>query len=306
MRSLDWFLVLLLIVGAVGSKALKFGASEGAEKRSSSSISGNPRRPAPLGHIPRAWDMETKDWLMALPRSKRNEIPAHAPIPHEGVILENGKRSSSSGSAFSVSDGGVWLTARHVVEGCDTIWVQIAPNRALKVQRAITHPRADVAVLKTRGGPSGLMLSDAQPRHGDDAFNIGFPRGMPGAVHGRYLGETTMRHRGHRGFREMVNVWSEVSRIPGRFGSLGGLSGGAVFDDTGRVIGVVEAESRRRGRVMTGRPKTINEILELARVNVKPGDTAGGGFTQNDYPKAARRLITNLRIARVVCRVDAF
>ena len=306
MRRLDWFLVLLLIVGAVGSKVLKFGGDGGVEKRSSSSILGNPRRPAPLGHIPRAWDMETKDWLTALPRSKRNEIPAHAPIPHEGVIFDNDKRSSSSGSAFSVSDGGVWLTARHVVEGCDTIWVQIASKRALKVRRTITHPRADVAVLTTRGGPSGLMLSYAPPRPGDDAFNIGFPRGVPGAVHVRYLGETAMRHRGHMGFREKVNVWGEVSRIPGRFGSLGGLSGGAVFDDTGRVIGVVEAESRRRGRIMTGKTKTISEILKLARVNMKPGDTAGGEFTQNDYPKAARRLITTLRIARVVCRIDAF
>ena len=64
MRGLDWFLVLLLIVGAVGSKAIKFGGIEGVEKRSSSSIHGNPRRPAPLGHVPRAWDMETKDWLI--------------------------------------------------------------------------------------------------------------------------------------------------------------------------------------------------------------------------------------------------
>ena len=57
---------------------------------------------------------------------------------------------------------------------------------------------------------------------------------------------------------------------------------------------------------MTGKTKTISEILKLARVNVKPGDTASGEFTQNDYPKAARRLITTLRIARVVCRIDAF
>ena len=306
MRRLDWFLVFLLILGAVGSKITDFGGIGGAERRSSSSIRGNPRRPEPLDHIPRAWDMETKDWLTALPRSKRNEIPAHAPIPHEGMILDHGKRSSSSGSAFSLSDSGVWLTARHVVEGCHAIWVQIAPQKALKVRRTIIHPRADVAVLTTRGGPSGLTLSDAQLRRGDNAFKIGFPKGVPGAVHGRYLGETAMRHRGRNSYREKVNVWSEVSRIPSRFGSLGGLSGGPVFDDTGRIIGIVEAESRRRGRIMTGKPKSINEILKLARVKVKPSETIGGGFSEKDYPRAARRLITTLRIARVICRVDAF
>jgi hypothetical protein len=55
---------------------------------------------------------------------------------------------------------------------------------------------------------------------------------------------------------------------------------------------------------MTAKPKTMREIIKRARVNVKPGETAGGGFSQNAYPQAARRLITTLRIARVVCRVN--
>ena len=304
MRRLDWFLILLLIVGAVGGKILNLGDDDGAQERPPDTIRDQPRRPEPRGYAPRVWGMETKGWLTALPKSKRNEIPAHAPIPHEGVILDDGKRSSTTGSAFSLSDDGVWLTARHVAEGCDTTWIQIAPKKALKVRRTIIHPRADVAVLTTRGGPSGLTLSDAQPRRGDAAFKIGFPKGAPGAVHGSYLGEIAMRHRGRNGYREKVNVWSEVSRIPGQFGSLGGLSGGAVFDDTGRIIGVVEAESRRRGRIMTAKPRTMREIITRAQVNVKPGETAGGGFSRNAYPQAARRLITTLRIARVVCRVN--
>ena len=306
MRPLDWFLFLLLIVAAVGSEFLGFGEKDGAEEQPSAAIRGNPRRPATQGYSPRAWDMETKDWLTLLPKSSRNEIPAHAPIPYEGVILDNGKRSSTTGSAFSLSDDGVWLTARHVAEGCDTTWIQISPKKALKVQRTILHPRADVAVLTTNGGPAGLRLSDVQPQRGGNAFKIGFPRGAPGAVNGRFLGESTMRHRGRNGYREKVNVWSEVSRIPGWFGSLGGLSGGAVFDNTGQIIGVVEAESRRRGRIMTAKPRTMREILKRARVNVKPGESTGGVFSPNAYPQAARHLITTLRIARVVCRVNAF
>ena len=306
MRRLDWFLILLLIIGAVGGEIIGLGDGDGAEEQPSAAIHGNPRRPATQGYSPRAWDMETKEWLTLLPKSSRNEIPTHAPIPHEGVILDNGKRSSTTGSAFSLSDEGVWLTARHVAEGCNTTWIQIAPKKVLKVRRTILHPRADVAVLTTDGGPAGLTLSDVQPRRGSNAFKIGFPKGAPGAVNGRFLGETTMRHRGRNGYREKVNVWSEVSRIPDRFGSLGGLSGGAVFDDAGQIIGVVEAESRRRGRIMTAKPRTMREILKRARVNVKPGESAGGVFSPNTYPQAARHLITTLRIARVVCHVKAF
>ena len=201
MRRLDWFLILLLIVGAVGGKILNLGDDDGAQERPPEPSVTSPAGGA-AGYAPRVWGMETKGWLTALPKSKRNEIPAHAPIPHEGVILDDGKRSSTTGSAFSLSDDGVWLTARHVAEGCDTTWIQIAPKKALKVRRTIIHPRADVAVLTTRGGPSGLTLSDAQPRRGDAAFKIGFPKGAPGAVHGSYLGEIAMRHRGRNGYRE--------------------------------------------------------------------------------------------------------
>ena len=135
MRRLDWFLILLLIVGAVGGKILNLGDDDGAQERPPDTIRDHPRRPEPRGYAPRVWGMETEDWLTALPKSKRNEIPAHAPIPHEGVILDDGKRSSTTGSAFSLSDDGVWLTARHVAEGCDTSWIQIAPKKALKVRQ---------------------------------------------------------------------------------------------------------------------------------------------------------------------------
>ena len=304
MRRVDWLLVIFLIVGAVGGKILGIGEGDGARVQPADPVPENPRRPAPRGYTPRAWDMETREWQTAAPKSKRNEISARAPLPREGVILDDGKRSSSTGSAFSISDDGTWLTARHVAEGCDVTWVQIAPKKALKVRRTVIHPRADVAVLETRGAPAGLRLADAAPRRGDNAYNVGFPKGAPGAVHARFLGEMTMRHRGRRGYRERVNVWSEVSRIPGRFGSLGGLSGGAVFDDVGRIVGIVEAESRRRGRIMTAKPATIRDLLSRAGAKPKPGPD-GGDFTGRTYPQTARHLITTLRVARVVCRVNA-
>ncbi len=52
-----------------------------------------------------------------------------------------------------------------------------------------------------------------------------------------------MHHRGHKGFRERVHTWTEQSRIPNRSGSLVGISGGAVMDDQGNIIGIVQAES---------------------------------------------------------------
>jgi hypothetical protein len=37
-------------------------------------------------------------------------------------------------------------------------------------------------------------------------------------------------------YREVVNAWSEKSRVPARTGSLGGISGGVVLDGSDRLL----------------------------------------------------------------------
>ena len=269
----------------------------------------NPRRPNPERFAPkkeggRVWEQETRDWPTTAPTHLRNEVQASAGLPREGIIKEDSKPGATSGTAFSVSAKGYWLTARHVAEGCAKTGIQTRERGVLKVERTILHPRADVAMLITRRGPEPLRVAETiRPR---DAYNIGFPAGQPGAVHTRFMGEMTLRHTGRRiggGYRERVNAWSERSRVPSRSGSLGGLSGGVVLDGAGRVIGVVQAESRRRGRVMTAQPKTLREMFELAKFT----PSSGGGManlTDDSYPTVARDLILSRRVAKVFCRTD--
>jgi hypothetical protein len=83
------------------------------------------------------------------------------------------------------------------------------------------------------------------------------------------------------------------------------LSGGAVIDDAGRIVGIVQAESPRRGRFMTARPEAYRKLFELAGVNVpvisEPASKAG--ISAANYGSIARQLITTLRVAKVLCRV---
>ena len=296
MRRFDWLLLVVLIAVAIGGKVADFGADVPRTE--------NPRRPSPENFTPGIWDAETRDWLTEGPETARNEIPSAAPLPDEGVIEGGGERRSSTGSAFIVNDKGYWLTARHVAEGCDVTFILIGPKQGLKVQRVVLHPNADAALLITRGGPGALPLGATSVRRRADAYAIGFPKGRPGALHARYLGEMTIRHRGRNGYRERVNAWSERSRIPGRFGSLGGLSGGAVLDGDGRVIGIVQSESRRRGRIMTARPETLREVFNQAGVGAGVEAAAAGELTAEAYPTTARTLITSRRVALVICRVN--
>jgi len=120
-----------------------------------------------------------------------------------------------------------------------------------------------------------------------------------------------LRHKGGRirggGYREVVNAWSEQSRVPALAGSLGGISGGVVLDGSGQVIGVVQAESRRRGRVMTAQTKTLREMFNHAKFTpVSSGETSErsaleGNLTGDTYPTTARNLILSRRVAKVLC-----
>lgn len=296
MRKLDWIALLLVVVVAIGGKII--GGSESVPENYS------PRRPSPELFEPKFWDSETVAWLREGSQNKRSETRSIFSIPREGFIEETGRRGSSTGSAFSVSSEGYWLTARHVVEGCDQVYIQTGTREGVRVDRTVIHPQADVALLITDGAPEGLPI--AASRNGKrESFSLGFPKGRPGAVHGRFLGEMTMRHIGQRRYRERVYAWSIVSAIPRRFESLGGLSGGAVFDGAGRIIGIVQAEQPRRGRFMTARPIAYREILDLAGVTVpvisQPASTAV--ISEANYEASARRLITTLRVAKVLCRV---
>lgn len=293
MRFRDILAVIALLIVGLGGQFFRDA------EVSPPPVAENPRRPAPHIYSDTPWDAETRAWM--------TDGPAASPfgsgiarIPRQAVIDVPTERSSGTGTAFAMAPG-VWLTARHVVDGCDTLGVQIAERRALRVDRVIHHPNADVSLLRTSETPDTFALGRGAG-NGDFGYMVGFPKGHPGAVHGRKIGTTILREKGRFRTREVADVWSERSRIPGRFGSLGGLSGGPVFTADGRISGVVLAEERRRGRMFTAQPTTLREMLQ--RGDAEPSGSANvDGFSPTGYPRAARDLLTSLRVAKVLCRV---
>ncbi len=290
-------MVIALVVLALAGKLIDFGGLPSDPQ--------NPRRPSPEAFTPKFWDAETRAWLNLSPGKSDSVAPGFALLPSTGVIEDDIKNRSSTGSAFSISETGLWLTARHVASGCDKIYIQTGERKALLVNKVDFHKRADIALLSTRNGPAPLLLASAEGS-GSDAFGVGFPKGQPGAVHAAFIGQITLHHRGRNGYREQVNAWSERSRIPNRNGSLGGLSGGVVLNAQGRVTGIVQAESRRRGRIMTARLETIREFLNQSNATLPAaqGTESEVILSAQFYPQAARRLITTLRVAKVLCFVQ--
>ena len=252
--------------------------------------------------------------LLAVSHQGRADAPA-APPPVAGDTapgstsglgagqvkrLPQSALEQASGTAFSVSDAGVWITARHVVDGCRRAAVLVAPGRGVQA-RVISDKLSDVAVLVTQGGAPPLPIAPRYPlQSGQIAFHPGYPHGQAGEAATRFLG----RYRLPGAFRgapgQDVQAWAEVGRTDGLKGSLAGLSGAPVLNAKGEVVGVTVAESPRRGRIYSAPRRAISAALAAAG-RTTAGFAPGQRITTDNYGRAADALRRDLSIAEVVC-----
>ena len=206
-----------------------------------------------------------------------------------------------SGTAFAIDGRGHWLTARHVVEGCGRVALQTGPRQAVRVQAVVSHPRADVALLKARLNAPALPLTWGPLYRGQDGFHLGYPRGEPGDVYGELMGRVKVRSR--RSVEPGI-LWAEIDRAPRNDLPLGGLSGGPVLTSEGAVVGVAIAASPRRGRVTSAAPRSLAEVMAQAEVVVAeaaPEDLDEVKVAPSNYAGYGDHLRSRLSVAKVLC-----
>ncbi len=253
--------------------------------------------------------------VLALGRQERvNAPPAPPPLPNEeGLLLGPAsafdpavvvdvpqKTEPAVGTAFSIADRGVWVTARHVVEGCARVAIVVGEGRGVAA-RVLIDPKSDAAILTTEGGASPLPLGlDRGLRRGDRAYHPGFPQGRPGEATSRLLGRENLVIRGRGARTEPVLAWAETGRTENLVGDLEGLSGAPALDSAGRVIGVTVAEAPRRGRIYTTAPESLAHAINTAR-QAPAGFASGEAVTPGNYGIVADDLRRDLRVAQVIC-----
>jgi len=273
-------------------------------------------------HFPRL-----PDWLIyaavvlaflvaALSRGERADAPPAPPppAPGEGGLLAPSRFDNSvtvgapppatarAGTAFSVDESGVWLSAGHVLEGCQEAALMLAPDRGVSAQVFI-DAETDLAILRTEGGAPSLPLALGPPLEiGSRGFHPGYPEGRPGEATSRLLGRQTLSVRGagdRQARSQPVFAWAEVGRTDG-LRALSGLSGAPVLDAAGRVVGVTVAVASRRGRIYTSTPEALQGVLRRAEVHTVSGEL-DDPVTVENYGRAADALRRDLRVAQVVC-----
>jgi len=223
-------------------------------------------------------------------------LPSDSPRD-EIVLVDVAPLQSGTGTAFAINDGGLWLTARHVVDSCDRVGIRINGRRTVQVKSQIVE-NSDLAVLTSdwerRPLPADL---ESQRQVGEIGYFFGFPQGKPGEVVGSLIGRNRMKVRGRYTNDEAILAWSELGRSRNLTGSLGGLSGAPVLDKDGEIIGVVSAESPRRGRVYSVAPRYLRGIITDPGQSIEP-------LSLDTYGVEADRLRRDRRVAQVICLVE--
>ena len=219
------------------------------------------------------------------PERVRRPLPAAAPDdPLFSVETEALQPDEVAlGTSFPVAPG-TWLTARHVANGdCHSV-VLVVNGRKVRAQIAYLHPQSDLALLKTPNvnGPA-LPLETGGVEQNESGYTFGFPKERLGATQDRLMGRSRMKLGGEINGTGPVLTWAEVVRYPSDLPALSGMSGGPVFDEQGKIVGIMVATSVRRGRIYTVAP----EVLQAAEQSFKLTDASAEPVSEVAADKVA-------------------
>ena len=102
-------------------------------------------------------------------------------------------RHSSIGTAFIIGDG-VWITARHVIEGCETVEVNHPRAGWSSFVSLESHKKTDIAYVRTPAAIhntrrfESIAFALASPEVGDIGYVHGFPQGVEADREQQFIG----------------------------------------------------------------------------------------------------------------------
>ena len=139
----------------------------------------------------------------------------------------------AQGSGFFISSDGYAVTNGHVVSDSETVEIQTDDEKTYKAKVVGTDSKTDVALLKIDGRDDFPYVAFAEgvPQIGDWVLAVGNPYGLGGTVTAGII-SASGRDIGSSPYDDFIQIDAPVNK---------GNSGGPVFDENGRVVGVTTA-----------------------------------------------------------------
>ena len=207
--------------------------------------------------------------------------------------------TSGAGSGVIISEDGYIITNAHVVDGADTITVELSSGKSYKAELVGSYTNGDIAVVKIEAEnlPAAAFASMDSVHQGEPVYAIGNPEGnFSGSFTGGYLSALDRQ----------IQVSVEGSSGNGYFGGGSrvitldvlqfdaavspGNSGGGLFDADGNLIGIVCAKSAASDSEGLGFAIPCGKAQEIAMALISDGayrpDGDGGSEGNTNTNKA--------------------
>ena len=160
--------------------------------------------------------------------------------------------SGGSGSCFYLKEYKLFVTNFHVVEGFQEVSLEDSGKNRFLAQVVLINPQLDLAFLSSEADFSDLppleLSHEKELKMGDQICVVGYPFGMPYTVTDGTVSAPKQLMDGR------TYIQTDAAVNPGN-------SGGPMFDQTGKVIGITVAKFNNADNMGFGIPTTMLEKM---------------------------------------------
>jgi len=172
---------------------------------------------------------------------------------------------SGTGTATAISAKGHWLTARHVVDGCDKVKLRVDSGKEIYAHKVRLHPEKDLALLYSEPADVPyLPIARKSPPQYATGYVSGFPAGRSGVLYLNLLGSNKYRH-GNADAIEYTFIWSLDNGLGAHRGALFGFSGSSILNRNGEIVSVLQGYSKAYASNVATATSTLASVHELTR-----------------------------------------
>ena len=182
---------------------------------------------------------------------------------------ETQEQDTGSGSGVIITDDGYIVTNNHVVQGADTIHVYLQDGTKYDAKLIGTDTFSDLAIVKidVANLPAATIGSSGNVTVGDTVYAIGNPLGVLTSSVSKGIISGLDRTITIDGI-SMTLMQTDASINPGN-------SGGGLFNDSGELIGIVNAKSSGQNAEGLGFAIPVNTAIQVAEELINNGYVTG-------------------------------